>query len=37
LINESDVKELEIGSLYLCEVSDVVDQKLVATIIKKAK
>ncbi len=37
LINESDVKELEIGSLYLCEVSDVVDQKLVATIVKKAK
>ena len=37
LINESDIKELEIGSLYLCEVSDVVDQKLVATIIKKAK
>ena len=37
LINESDVKELEIGSLYLCEVSDVVDQKLVAIIIKKAK
>ena len=37
LINESDVKELEIGSLYLCEISDVVDQKLVATIIKKAK
>lgn len=37
LINESDVKELEIGSLYLCEVSDVVDQKLVATIIKKVK
>ena len=37
LINESDVKVLEIGSLYLCEVSDVVDQKLVATIIKKAK
>ena len=37
LINESDVKELEIGSLYLCEVSDVVDQKLVATLIKKAK
>ena len=37
LINESDVKELEIGSLYLCEVSDVVDQKLVATIIKKTK
>lgn len=37
LINESDVKELEIGSLYLCEVSNVVDQKLVATIIKKAK
>ena len=37
LINESDVKELEIGSLYLCEVSDMVDQKLVATIIKKAK
>ena len=37
LINESDVKELEIGSLYLCKVSDVVDQKLVATIIKKAK
>ena len=37
LINESDVKELEIGSLYLCEVSDVVDQKLVATIIKEAK
>ena len=37
LINESDVKELEIGSLYLCEVSDIVDQKLVATIIKKAK
>ena len=37
LINESDVKELEIGSLYLCEVSDAVDQKLVATIIKKAK
>ena len=37
LINESDVKELEIGSLYLCEVSDVVDQKIVATIIKKAK
>jgi ribosomal protein S12 methylthiotransferase rimO len=37
LINESDVKELEIGSLYLCEVSDVVDQKPVATIIKKAK
>ena len=37
LINESDVKELEIGSLYLCEVSDVVVQKLVATILKKAK
>ena len=37
LINESDVKELEIGSLYLCEVTDVVDQKLVARIIKKAK
>ena len=37
LINESDVKELEIGSLYLCEISDVVDQKLVAKIIKKAK
>ena len=37
LINESDIKELEIGSFYLCEVSDVVDQKLVATIIKKAK
>ena len=37
LINESDVKELEIGSLYLCEVSDSVDQKLVARIIKKAK
>ena len=37
LINESDVKELEIGSLYLCEVSDVVDQKLVATIVKKTK
>ena len=37
LINESDVKELEIGSLYLCEVTDIVDQKLVATIIKKAK
>ena len=37
LINESDVKELEISSLYLCKVSDVVDQKLVATIIKKAK
>ena len=37
LINESDVKGLEIGSLYLCEVSDVVDQKLVATIVKKAK
>ena len=37
LINESDVKELEIGSLYLCKVSDVVDQKLVATIVKKAK
>ena len=37
LINESDVKELEIGSLYLCEVGDVVDQKLVATIVKKAK
>ena len=37
LINESDVKELEIGSLYLCEVSDVVDQKLVAAIVKKAK
>ena len=37
LINESDVKELEIGSLYLCEFTDVVDQKLVARIIKKAK
>ena len=37
LINESDVKELEIGSLYLCEVSDVVDQKLVASVVKKAK
>jgi hypothetical protein len=37
LINESDVKELEIGSLYICEVSDVVDQKLVARIIKKVK
>jgi len=37
LINESDVKELEIGSLYLCEISDTVDQKLVATIVKKAK
>lgn len=37
LINESDIKELEIGSLYLCEVSDVVDQKLIATIVKKAK
>jgi len=37
LINESDVKELEIGSLYLCEASDVVDQKLIAKIIKKAK
>lgn len=37
LINESDVKELEIGSLYLCEVTDVVDQKLIVKIIKKAK
>ncbi len=37
LINESDVKELEIGSLYLCEVNDVVDQKLIARIIKKVK
>ena len=37
LINESDLKELEIGSLYLCEASDVVDQKLIAKIIKKAK
>ncbi|WP_149716253.1 30S ribosomal protein S12 methylthiotransferase RimO [Campylobacter concisus] len=37
LINESDVKELEIGSLYLCEVTDLVDQKLIAKIIKKAK
>ncbi|QPH87951.1 30S ribosomal protein S12 methylthiotransferase RimO [Campylobacter concisus] len=37
LINESDVKELEIGSLYLCEVSDTVDQKLIARIIKKVK
>lgn len=37
LINESDIKELEIGSLYLCEASDVVDQKLIAKIIKKAK
>ncbi|WP_103624230.1 30S ribosomal protein S12 methylthiotransferase RimO [Campylobacter concisus] len=37
LINESDVKELEIGLLYLCEATDVVDQKLVAKIIKKAK
>jgi len=37
LINESDVKELEIGSLYLCEATDVVDQKLIAKIIKKAK
>ena len=37
LINESDVKELEIGSLYLCEASDVVDQKLIAKIIKKVK
>ena len=37
LINESDVKELEIGSLYLCEASDLVDQKLIAKIIKKAK
>ena len=37
LINESDIKELEIGSLYLCEVTDVVDQKLIAKIIKKAK
>ncbi len=37
LINESDVKELEIGSLYLCEVNDMVDQKLIAKIIKKAK
>ena len=37
LINESDVKELEIGSLYLCEVTDVVDQKLITKIIKKAK
>lgn len=37
LINESDVKELEIGSLYLCEVTDVVDQKLIAKIIKKVK
>jgi len=37
LINESDLKELEIGSLYLCEVTDVVDQKLIAKIIKKAK
>ena len=37
LINESDVKELEIGSLYLCEITDVVDQKLIAKIIKKAK
>ena len=37
LINESDVKELEIGSLYLCEVTDVVDQKLIAKVIKKAK
>ncbi|OUT19108.1 30S ribosomal protein S12 methylthiotransferase RimO [Campylobacter concisus] len=37
LINESDVKELETGSLYLCEVNDVVDQKLIARIIKKAK
>ncbi|WP_103603888.1 30S ribosomal protein S12 methylthiotransferase RimO [Campylobacter concisus] len=37
LINESDVKELEIGLLYLCEATDVVDQKLIAKIIKKAK
>ena len=37
LINESDVKELEIGSLYLCEASDLVDQKLIAKIIRKAK
>lgn len=37
LINESDLKELEIGSLYLCEVNDVVDQKLIARIIKKVK
>ena len=37
LINESDVKELEIGSLYLCEASDLVDQKLIAKIIRKVK
>ena len=38
LINESDVKELEIGSLYICEVSDVVDQKTSRTkSIKKSK
>jgi len=37
LINESDLKELEIGSLYLCEVNDMVDQKLIARIIKKVK
>ncbi|MBE3606228.1 30S ribosomal protein S12 methylthiotransferase RimO [Campylobacter sp. RM13119] len=36
LINESDERELEVGARYLCEVTDSVDNKLIARVIKRA-
>lgn len=37
LINESEIKELETGGLYECEVSEVVDNTALARVIRRAE
>lgn len=36
LINESQIDDLEMGGRYVCEVSECVDSKLIAKVVKRA-
>lgn len=36
LINESELEELEVGGRYLCEITDIAPEKLIARVLKRA-
>lgn len=36
LINESELEELEVGGRYLCEITDIVPEKLIARVLERA-
>ena len=36
LINESELEELEVGGRYLCEITDIAPEKLIARVLERA-